>query len=104
MNNNPRKRNKARRDLGLKSCDVMRDSDSEIISKMNAFYPQLPAMPFAIPSMKNNHDPRKRNKARRDLVSKSCDVMRDSDSEITFEKNAFYPQISGRPNNEPSYE
>ena len=92
MNNNPRKRNKARRDLGLKSCDVMRDSDSEIISKMNAFYPQLPAMPFAIPSMKNNHDPRKRNKARRDLVSKSCDVMRDSDSEIISKMNAFYPQ------------
>ena len=47
--------------------------------------------------MKNNHDPRKRNKARRDLVSKSCDVMRDSDSEITFEMNAFYPQTNFRP-------
>ena len=48
--------------------------------------------PFAIPSRKNKHDPRKRNKARRDLVSKSCDVMRDSNSEITLEMNAFYPQ------------
>ena len=48
-----------------------------------------------IPSKKNNHDPRKRNKARQDFGSKSCDVMSDSDSEITFEMNAFYPQISG---------
>ena len=44
--------NKARRDLGRKSCDVMSDSDSEITFEMNAFYPQIPA--FAIPSMKNN--------------------------------------------------
>ena len=40
MNNNPRKRNKARQDFGNKSCDVMRDSDSEITLEMNAFYPQ----------------------------------------------------------------
>jgi hypothetical protein len=43
-----------------------------------------------------NNNPRKRNKARRDLVSKSYDVMRDSISEITFEMNAFYPQISAQ--------
>ena len=73
---------------------MLKDSNSEIISEKNVFYPQLPAMPFAIPSMKNN--PRKRNKARRDLGRKSCDVMRDSDSEITFDMNAFYPQLSGQ--------
>ena len=117
----------------------MRDSNSEIISEKNVFYPQISGRPnnepfyeeqhdprkenkarqdlanrvmwwkipiqkylwqwthsirkpFAIPSMNNN--PRKRNKARQDLDMNSCDVMRDSNSEITFEMNAFYPQIS----------
>ena len=44
--NNPRKRNKARQDLGSKSCDVMRDSNSEITFKMNAFYPQISGQAF----------------------------------------------------------
>ena len=53
MNNNPRKRNKARQDLGSKSCDVMSDSNSEITLEMNAFYPQFPAMPLRTGAERN---------------------------------------------------